>query len=216
MDPEFLRESGPLEERLSAALAKLALVGRASLGRAAQAEGLSPLQALILERLRRGPASVGELARLLGVTPPTVSDSVDSLERKGLVARRPAGQGRRVEISATSRGKKLLRQPLSWAEVFSEAVTACSEAEKAVLLGLLLRLIARLVERGVIAEARLCITCRYFRAYAHADGAHPHHCALLDRPLAEAHLRVDCPDQEPLPRQTVRRRLEVLQQGGAG
>jgi hypothetical protein len=39
---------------------------------------------------------------------------------------------------------------------------------------------------------RVCCTCRRFRAEAHAGTARPHHCALLDVPLAEADARAIC------------------------
>lgn len=208
----FQRASGALNERLAAALAKLALVGRSALGKAAQRQSLSPVQVLILERLAKaGPASVGALARLLAVTAPTASDSIAALERKKLVRRRSGdGDGRRVEVHPTASGRRFAERQPFWPEVFAAAVAELSEAEKAVLLRLLLRLIAELVARGVIAEARLCVTCEHFRPHAHAERSHPHHCALVDLPLSDAHLRVDCPDHVPSPAAEVRRRLAVL------
>jgi DNA-binding MarR family transcriptional regulator len=213
MNPRaFETASGDLDTRLAQALAKLALAGRYALGRAAGRAALSPIQALLLDHLaRRGPASVGELARLLGVTPPTISDSVAALERRGLVERRslPA-DARRVLVHPTARGRRLGLSRGSWLAPFRDLVAGLSPADKTVLFGLLLRLIAALVARGVVRDARLCPTCAYFRPYAHADPARPHHCALVDLPLGRAHLRVDCPDHAQAPPAELDRRLAVL------
>jgi len=83
------------------------------------------------------------------------------------------------------------------------------------VLRLLLRIIARLVERGVVRDARMCVTCEHFRPCAHPDQARPHHCALVDLPLSDEHLRVDCPDHVAVGPEALRKRLRLLQ-GGAG
>jgi hypothetical protein len=58
-----------------------------------------------------------------------------------------------------------------------------------------MHLIAALQNVGIITLARMCRTCRFFRPDHHPGGA-PHHCALLDKPLAERELRLDCPEHE--------------------
>jgi DNA-binding MarR family transcriptional regulator len=213
----FHEASGELDARIAAALAKLALAGRHALGRRAAESSLSPIQSLVLDRLARlGPAQVGELASKLAVTAPTVSDSVAALERKGLVTRRAvAGDARRVEVRLTPRGRRLASRQAAWPEVFGAAVAELRPEEKPVALRLLLRVIARLVEGGVVHDARMCVTCEHFRPHAHAGEAQPHHCALVDLPLSDAHLRVDCPDHVAVAPEALRERLRVLQ-GGAG
>jgi hypothetical protein len=47
-----------------------------------------------------------------------------------------------------------------------------------------------------VSVARLCLTCRFFGPDAHPGAARRHHCALLDLPLGDAALRVDCPDHQ--------------------
>jgi DNA-binding MarR family transcriptional regulator len=213
----FHEAAGEIDARIATALAKLALAGRHALGRRAAASSLSAIQSLVLERLARvGPTQVGELASQLAVTPPTVSDSVAALERKGLVTRRAmAEDARRVEVGLTPRGRKLASMQAEWPEVFAAAVAELRPEEKQVALRLLLRVIARLVEEGVVRDARMCVTCEHFRPHAHPGGAQPHHCALVDLPLSDEHLRVDCPDHVAVAREALRKRLRVLQ-GGAG
>ena len=51
-------------------------------------------------------------------------------------------------------------------------------------LRLVLDLIAGLQSSGAITVARMCVTCRFFRRDAHPGSARPHHCALVDAPMA--------------------------------
>lgn len=212
----FHESSGPVDARIGAALAKLALVGRRALDRSAATRSLSAVQALILECLaRRGPQQVGALASLLAVTAPTVSDAIAALERKGLVRRGPVCRDARgVEVRLTPKGRKAAGRQAGWSDVFRQAVHTIAPEEKAVLLRLLLGIIAELVARGVVRDARMCVTCEYFRPYAHSDGPRPHHCALVDLPLSDDHLRVDCPDHAAVAPEVLGPRLRVLH-GGA-
>lgn len=211
----FYQASGEIDARIAAALAKLALVGRHALGRQAAARSLSAMQSLVLDRLARfGPTRVSQLASQLSVTVPTVSDSVAALEKKGLVFRRSVAQdARSVEVCLTPRGRRLARSQDDWTETFRTAVAELGQDEKVVVLRLLLRIIARLVENGVVRDARMCVTCEYFRAYAHPGSGKPHHCALVDLPLSDEHLRVDCHDHVAVAPDALRRRLRVLENG---
>lgn len=213
---QFYHASGDLEGRIAVALAKLALVGRRALDRQAAGGSISAIQSLVLERLARlGPAQVGRLAAQLAVTAPTISDSVAALERKGLVRRvAVAGDARGVEVRLTQKGRRVAATQGDWPEVFESAVAELMPQEKAVLLSLLSRIITELVEEGVVREARICTTCEYFRPYVHDDAGRPHHCGLVDLPLADEHLRVDCPDHSPTPPEALRTRLRVLRGGG--
>jgi len=56
-----------------------------------------------------GPKSLGELAQMEQVKPPTMSRIVDGLEEEGFVKRKTdENDGRSIRISATAKGKKLL------------------------------------------------------------------------------------------------------------
>lgn len=70
---------------------------------------LSRHQASILDHLDEiDPTSVNELARHMGVTPPTMSLGLDRLERKGYVARSRDGvDRRRVHVRLTTAGVRV-------------------------------------------------------------------------------------------------------------
>ncbi|MGH3319650.1 MAG: MarR family winged helix-turn-helix transcriptional regulator [Streptosporangiaceae bacterium] len=191
-----------LDRTLADALERVGQGMRVLLHDAARGHGMSPLQAQLLLRIAREPLSareVGVLARLLDITQPTASDALAALRRKGLIERTTCGYDRRrATLAPTSLGRAVAGELRGWDERAVAALAAHPRAEKEDLLELLLGLIARLQRDGVVTVARMCVTCRFFRPERHAGAPAPHHCALLDLPLAPADLRVDCPDHQPL------------------
>ena len=88
--------------------------------------------------------------------------------------------------------------------------------EQAVFLRGLTKVIHSLQSQGVIAVARMCAGCTYFQPYVHADTAKPHHCGLVNKPMGEGQLRLDCPDFVPGGAVEVQRRWDVFVTGGEG
>lgn len=189
-----------LDAKIVAAIDRLSRAFRVLLQDAARQRGLSPIQAQILTYLdTRGPqvAHVSRLAREFDLTQATISDSVSSLEAKGLVRREPSLEdGRMSRLTLSPVGRRVAQQLGTWMEPLRDAVAAASTPQRERALVFLLDLIGRLQRRGVISVARVCVTCRFFQRDVHPDPRAPHHCALLDRPLPIADLRVDCSDYE--------------------
>ncbi len=76
-----------------------------------------PTRRGIVERLSRGPASVGDLARPLSISLPAVLQHVQVLEASGLVVSQKTGRVRicRIEASALSRAEAWISaQRLEW------------------------------------------------------------------------------------------------------
>lgn len=86
-----------------------------------------PTRRAILARLRRGPASVGEIARGLPVSRPAVSQHLRRLAEAGLVARERQGTRRvfRVEV----RGLAALRRYLD--RMWEDALAAFAREARA-------------------------------------------------------------------------------------
>jgi DNA-binding MarR family transcriptional regulator len=62
----------------------------------------------------RSPRSVGELAELAGVAPPSATRMLDGLARAGVVERRPSTTDRRVvEVFLTDEGRRIVRRKRS-------------------------------------------------------------------------------------------------------
>lgn len=196
-DDELLaRDSAEdLDAKLLAALERAGQALRAQLGDAARRSGLSPTQAQVLLRLASDPAPrrrIGALASELDVTHPTISDAVAALERKGLVERE--GPGRRAPLAPTAAGRSLADDLAAWPEPIRALLAELPAADREATLRLLLSLIAAMQRSDMISVARTCATCRFFRPAAHPGS--PHHCALVDLPLADHQLRVDCTEHK--------------------
>ncbi len=186
--------------RTLVALSKVGLALRDQAWKDTAPRGLNPTQAQVLMVLARSgssPLRLSAIAEHLAVSAPTASDSVSALEAKALVLKGPApDDGRALAVTLTKEGRAVARELAMWPDVLLEAVDVLDEVEEGVLLKALLKMIRELQDRGRIAPARMCITCRYFRPHVHADPRAPHHCAFVDAPFGDRNLRVDCLDHD--------------------
>ena len=192
----------PLAERVTTGLAKVGIALKQQAWAEAGGRGLTPTQGQALALLRANPGGLrmGALARQLGVTQPTASDSVAALHRKGLVAKEAtAGDGRGVVVRLTPAGVREAAAAAAWPDFLLEAVGELSDAEQAAFLRGLVTMIRTLQEKGRIPVAHMCVTCRFFRPFRHDDPARPHHCAFVDAPFGDGQLRLDCPDHAAAP-----------------
>lgn len=186
-----------LDDKLVAALERVGRALRVQLWDAATDQGLSPTQLQVLLRLSADAPErrrVGALADDLDVTHPTISDAVAVLLRKGLVARE--GDARRAPLVLTADGHSRVNAVAGWAERTRAALAELPPTDKERTLRLTMDLIAQLQRTGAITVARMCVTCRFFRPDAHPGARQPHHCALINTPMADAELRVDCAEHQ--------------------
>jgi DNA-binding MarR family transcriptional regulator len=96
------------------------------------ASGIGPAQLSALSVLvfGGGPRSLGELADAEQVRPPTMSRIVAGLERAGLVRRHATEDGRRMGLTATAKGTKLLQQARNRrVESLAQALASLSETD---------------------------------------------------------------------------------------
>ncbi|GAA1341319.1 MarR family winged helix-turn-helix transcriptional regulator [Saccharothrix algeriensis] len=188
-----------LDRRLVAALERIGHVTRTLLWRDAYSTGMSPMQAQLLLHLdtRRQAHRVGDLAAEFDVSPPTISDALAALRRKGLVAREQDPNDRRsFSFTPTPEGARVAADLTSWADPITAQLPVVTAEQKAATLRLLLTMIAGLHRQGVLAVARTCLTCRFFVRDAHPDTDLVHHCRLLDTAFSDAALRVDCAEHQ--------------------
>jgi DNA-binding MarR family transcriptional regulator len=187
----------PLDKKVTIGLAKIGIALKQQAWAEAGGRGLNPTQGQILALLRANPHGLrlGALAEQLGVTPATTSDSVTSLQRKGLVTKEPtAGDGRGVVVRLTPTGSREAAAAAAWPDFLLEAVSELSTDEQAAFLRALVAMIRTLQEKGRIPVARMCVSCRFFRPFMHDDPVRPHHCAFVDAPFGDGELRLDCAD----------------------
>ena len=186
----------PLDRRLADGLTRLAAVARQLDWQAAASAGLSPTQADILRFVASRPegARLTAAAAHIGVRKATASDAVTTLETKSLLRKQAdASDGRAVALKATAKGTRVARE---WPASFGPVVEGLSDNEQEILLALVIKMIRQLQLRELIAPQRTCVTCRHFRENVAPGTASPHFCAFVGAPMAERHLRVDCPEHE--------------------
>lgn len=203
--------------KLAAGLAKIGLVIRHEAWRGASDSGLTPTQAQVLVAIDAAPEgwmSVGDIARSLAVTQPTVSDAVAALERKGLIERARLEADRRVVcVHLTASGRRLARSEAAGPEVLLHAIEELDEVEQDAFVRGLMKMIRSLQQAGRIPMSRMCVNCVYFRPHAHPGAARPHHCAYIDAPMRDSDLRLECAEQEPVSDDHARRLWQVFVSG---
>ena len=181
-----------LERRVLAAVERLGRALRAARQDTATRHQVSQLGLGVLETLSDGVARrIGDLAAELDVSQPTLSEAVNALQRRGLIARtRDPLDMRSSRVSLTEDGRSVAAAVAAELEPVLAAKDS-SDAEFATTLKVLLREIARLQTAGVITVNRSCLTCHHHQP---AAGRAPARCLLLGVPLRDHDLRVDCPE----------------------
>ena len=192
-----------LDRKFIAAVERLGRALRVARQHIATNHKISLLQLQLLEQLAvSGTRRVGELASVLDVTQPTVSDALAVLQHKGIVGReRDTSDRRATVVSLTKTGITLAHQAAAELAPLLDATRVTNDDDQALALGVVLEEIRRLQTNGVITVNRSCLTCQHYRP---AENVNPGHCQLLDEQLRPRDLRVDCPDHiaaEPLGRQ---------------
>jgi DNA-binding MarR family transcriptional regulator len=194
-------DPAPLPDRLTTALQRIGLAVRSQSWQRARARGLTPTQAQILVLLgaEAEERRLGAVATALGITPATASDAVRALEQKGLVRRGRSGRdARALCLTLTAAGRRAAVRAADFGEFLGEAASQLEPDEQAAFYRGALKLIRTLQQRRQIPVSRMCLDCRFFRPNVHDDAMRPHHCALVDAPFGDAHLRIDCPDHQPV------------------
>jgi DNA-binding MarR family transcriptional regulator len=199
--PSFDFESAgdSVAARAGAGLAKIGMALKSRAWRDAGPEHLTPTQGqtlVVLRNAQRG-MRLDDIATALGVTAPTASDAVKALVQKKLVIRKNATDDRRaVAVTLTARGTALADRVAGWPDFLLRALDTLDNDEQTGFLRSLIKIIRGLQDAGDIPLQRMCVGCRFFRPHMHDDPARPHHCAFVDAPFGDRHLRLDCNEYE--------------------
>lgn len=190
--------SEPIARRVTAGLAKIGLVLRSRAWKGAGSAGLTPTQGHAVALLRDAPDGLrlAGLAKLLGISAPTASDMVTALAAKGLVSKLPGPDRRSINLVLTPEGDAAAERTRDWPDFLADAVDTLPAGEQAGLLRGLVRVIRALQVNGDIPAQRMCVSCRFFRPYAHEDDVNPHHCAYVDAAFGDRHLRLNCGEHQ--------------------
>jgi DNA-binding MarR family transcriptional regulator len=195
------KSTEPVNRRVAAGLAKIALAMRNRSWHEAGARGITPTQGQILAFLYTRPEQammLGAVAAGVAISEPTACDSVQTLVKKGLVKKVKSAADRRARaISLTVQGRKEAARVAGWPDFIAEAVEVLPMAEQEALLLGLVKTIQALQEAQEIPVSRMCVTCHYFRPNVHDDLKRPHHCEYVDAPFGDSLIRIDCGEHVP-------------------
>jgi DNA-binding MarR family transcriptional regulator len=193
----FDEHSEPISARIATGLHKIGLAMKQQAWQQANEEGMSPTQGQILAALvAHGQLSGTELSQRLGVTLPTISDSVRVLVEKELVTKAADPRHPRATlVTLTKKGTGLGGRARSWPEFMADAVTSLTPEEQRAFFAGVVKMIRTLQETGLVPLSGMCVTCTHFRPNVRV-GIAPHHCAFVDVPLANEQLRLDCAEHE--------------------
>ena len=166
---------------------------------AARREGLPVLQATLLVRTHLADSqvtTVSTLSEALRLTPPTVSDSLKALVRKGLLSRqRSPEDGRRVFFRPTLVGEEAARRLAVWAGPVEDTVARMSRSEQLSLMGTLAHLLHDRVREGHQVEEPMCLNCSDFEVLSWERGEF--RCRARQSWFSLEGLRTDCPGHSP-------------------
>ena len=191
--------SAPLPQALASALRRLAQLAHTTSWDQWATQRLTPTQRRILEFLgsRHENTTLSAVARELGVTPATASDSVAALEAKRLVRKRRSHvDGRALALMLTTEGRRSVTELAALPDPLQAAFVSLSGGEQESLYRTAMKMLHDLQESGALPASRMCVSCRYFDPFRHAHSATPHHCNWVGAPFADRHLRLDCPAHE--------------------
>ncbi len=104
--------------------------------------GLSLFQYGVLKRVAGGSTTQNEVARAMGVRPPSLVPVIDWLENHRYVTRRPDSEDRRkVDLALTDQGKEILKKiPRPSSPAFEKAIRELGKANERQLVTLLEKL----------------------------------------------------------------------------
>ena len=181
--------------KIVVALERISQAFRVLLWNESKEHSLSPIQVQVLifllhhDEIKR---KVSYLAKEFNMTKATISDTIKTLEQKGLITKTHESlDTRSYTIHLSSKGRDIAGQTALFTRELQTPIDKLHPDDKENLLLSLIGIIQHLTKAGVITVQRMCFTCLYYRP--NQEGA-THYCQLLNKKLEHAELRVDCPE----------------------
>lgn len=184
-----------LSRKISTGLERISQAYKALLWNKAKVFGLSPIQIQILIFLahhKRELCNVSMLAQEFNVTKPTISDAIRVLEKKGIIIKdHSLSDNRSYTILLSGLGEEVVKQTEDFDAPVTLQVEGLKTKEKEALFRILGKLIFQLNRMGILTVQRTCYGCKFYQK--HTDS---HYCNLLEKPLLDSEIRLDCPEFE--------------------
>lgn len=182
-----------LNSKIIAGLNRVSEVFKVLLWEQAKELKLSPIQIQILNFIahhKQELSKVSYLAKEFNVTKPTISDAIRVLVNKSLLIKDfSAPDSRSYTLLLSSKGKKVVGQTAIFADPIRQQLDKIEDGDLESLYTTLSKLIYQLNRSGVLSVQRTCFGCKFY-----AKDGENHYCNLLEKPLANTDIRLDCSD----------------------
>ncbi|WP_262245620.1 MarR family winged helix-turn-helix transcriptional regulator [Parapedobacter soli] len=196
---DFDPQNQRMDSKIIASLERIAQAFRVLLWTESKEHALSPIQVQVLIFLlhhSEEKRKVSYLASEFNMTKATISDTVKSLEQKGLISKEYTERDTRsYAIRLSDKGKDIASQTSLFTRELRAPLDELDAGDKENLLLSLIGIIRHLNRVGVITPQRMCFTCSHYRP---GSGGQGHFCQLLNQSLAPTELRVDCAEHVPV------------------
>ncbi len=183
------------ESKIVASLERISQAFRVLLWNESKEHSLSPIQIQVLIFLlhhSEEKRKVSYLAEEFNMTKATISDTIKTLDKKGLIKKEyEPHDTRSYIIQLTKTGETLAKQTSHFTDQLQVPIDKLQDADKENLLAALIGIIHHLNQSGVITIQRMCLTCSHYRE---PNGGQQHFCTLLNQNLSTPDLRIDCPE----------------------
>lgn len=192
-DPQ--KQEHDVAGKITAGLERVGQAFKVLLWDRAKEWGLSPIQIQILIFVANHPrelSNVSHLAQEFNVTKPTISDAVRALDKKGLILKdHSSADSRSYTILLSDKGNAIVKETQEFAHPIYDLVQGFEKTEQVEFFRLLSKLIFELNRNGILSVQRTCFGCRFY-----GKASNGHYCNLLEIPLRESEIRLDCPEYE--------------------
>ncbi|MCJ8154714.1 MarR family winged helix-turn-helix transcriptional regulator [Chryseobacterium sp. SSA4.19] len=183
------------ESKIVASLERISQAFRVLLWQESKEHALSPIQVQVLIFLLNHSdekRKISYLADEFNMTKATISETVKSLEQKGLVTKDyEPHDTRSYIIHLSGKGMEIAGKTSYFTQQIGAPIQVMDQQAKEKFLQSLFDVIHYLNRTGIITIQRMCTTCTHFRPSA--EGKEPV-CSLLEKVLYSEDLRIDCPE----------------------
>lgn len=163
--------------------------------KAGAGHGLQPVQLEVLHYLticNRFSDTAMAVTTYLGQTKGTVSQTLNVLEKKGLLTKRPDQDDKRIHhLNVTDKGKRLIDRTIP-TTMFVNASETLTNKEQSEIESSLQQLLTALLQANQMKTFGVCSSCRYNGKTD--DGGF--FCNLVQQPLTERDIHLICKEHE--------------------
>ncbi|MFV9549876.1 MarR family winged helix-turn-helix transcriptional regulator [Algibacter sp. PT7-4] len=184
-----------ISSKIIAGLERISEAFKVLLWEQAKLLGLSPIQIQILIFIKYHNiafCNVSHLAKEFNVTKPTISDAVRILSKKGLIEKTSStADSRSYSITLSESGKNTVLKTENFAHPLKKQLEHIDNTNLEQTFNTISQLIYKLNKIGILTVQRTCYACKFYN-----KTNQKHFCNLLNKPLQNSEIRVDCSEFE--------------------